>query len=44
MNQIGEFVINLDHLAQKKIQFFPFGKNDKVLKITIGEERRLAVP
>jgi hypothetical protein len=34
---LGEFTLNLDYLAKKKIQFFPFGKNDKVLKITLGE-------
>ena len=37
MNAIAEFVINLDNLLAKKMQFFPFGKNDKVFKITIGE-------
>lgn len=31
--------MNLDYLAKKKIQFFPFGKNDKVLKITAGEPK-----
>ena len=31
-----EFTLNLDNLAHKKIQFFPFGKNDKVLKIAAG--------
>ena len=37
MVEIAEFTLNLDHLAHKKIQFFPFGKNDKVLKIAAGE-------
>ena len=35
-HNIAEIVLNLDHLATKKMQFFPFGKNDKVLKIAAG--------
>lgn len=44
MNLLLEFTLNLDHLSNKKVQFFPFGKNDKVLKITTGEKDRIALP
>lgn len=40
MNSIAEFTLNLDNLLTKKMQFFPFGKNDKVLKIAVGEQER----
>lgn len=33
---LAEFVVNLDQLAEQKVQYFPFGKNDKVLKVTAG--------
>lgn len=33
---LAEIVINLDALASRKVQFFPFGSNDRVLKIVIG--------
>lgn len=29
-------MINLDALASRKVQFFPFGSNDRVLKIVTG--------
>lgn len=44
MDPIAEINLNLDLLAQKKAQFFPFGKNDKVLKISLGQKDSLAVP
>jgi len=40
MITITEFSLNLDNLLNKKVQFFPFGKNDKVFKITIGEKEK----
>lgn len=33
---LAEIVINLDALASRKVQFFPFGSNDRVLKIVTG--------
>ena len=44
MVSIIEFALNLDHLANKKVQFFPFGKNDKVLKVAAGEQQKPSVP
>lgn len=44
MHPIAELTLNLDLLAQKKTQFFPFGKNDKVLKIALGQKESLAPP
>jgi hypothetical protein len=38
MYNLAEFNLNLDNLISKKMQFFPFGKNDKILKIAIGEQ------
>jgi hypothetical protein len=40
MHNIAEFTLNLDNLLIKKMQFFPFGKNDKVLKIAVGEQEK----
>lgn len=40
MHNIAEFTLNLDNLLIKKVQFFPFGKNDKVLKIAVGEQEK----
>ncbi len=33
---LGEIVITLDALALRKVQFFPFSSNDRVLKIVAG--------
>lgn len=41
---IGEFILNLNQIASKKMQFFPFGKNDKVLKIIVGEKEKMEIP
>jgi hypothetical protein len=43
--ELGQFAINLDHLAKKKLQFFPFGKLDTVLKVAAAADGgRLVLP
>lgn len=41
---LSEIPLNLDYLSKKKVQFFPFGKNDKVLKIISGPAPTPALP
>lgn len=41
---LTEIPLNLDYLSKKKVQFFPFGKNDKVLKILAGPAPTPALP
>ena len=43
-NLLTEIPLNLDYLSKKKVQFFPFGKNDKVLKILAGPAPTPALP
>lgn len=33
---MSEFLIDLDLLAERKVQFLPFNKNDKILKVVSG--------
>ena len=35
----NQFVINLDKLNENKVQYLPFKKNDKVLKIVEGSHQ-----
>lgn len=33
---MSEFLIDLDLLEERKVQFLPFNKNDKILKVVSG--------
>jgi hypothetical protein len=33
---MSEFLIDLDLLAERKVQFLPFNKNDKILEVVSG--------
>lgn len=37
---ISEFLIDLDLLEEKKVQFLPFEKNDKILEVVCGAASR----
>ena len=37
---VDEFLIDLDQLEEKRTQFLPFSKNDKILEVQCGTPQR----
>lgn len=37
---IEEFLVDLDQLEEKRTQFLPFSKNDKILEVQSGMVKR----